>query len=430
MNFKQAILRDLVHTYNKADEIRVYEDRPKHVKAFRDYFEDFNRDSASPSTSNPRKPILAEVIHVADTVTTLDPVVETAEVQRMMNTYNTAISTEGHSQPEYLEIRRHTFYTGYLISVVDTARLTTLIDVPQGMPKSELRFLANNILITARPCPQHIREKVGGIGRKQTWQVDGIAVYESKIWAARVTPVPPDVSYHTDNPVPIVVLAVLKGARIADAGRIQNWQPVGSDKQFIFQTEVGEKVQLRIERGLDGVLDSHGLFSSGQLKRPRAHDNGPGFEKENYRSGFAGPQKLGSNEENRRTASNNGINSTFRGGNQSRSRGGVGNGGSQNRHPSHNNNRGGRGATHNRGIGNRGGRSGRGGYRSLDDVQNNTRYGNRGSSYQPNYDDNPGSAYATGSDGYSSAFPVLGGGNGTPNNGAQGNGNGGLNYGR
>ena len=29
MKFKQAILEDLVHTYKEANEIRVYEDRPK-----------------------------------------------------------------------------------------------------------------------------------------------------------------------------------------------------------------------------------------------------------------------------------------------------------------------------------------------------------------------------------------------------------------
>lgn len=29
MHYKQAILEDLVHTYNDAAEIRIYEDRPK-----------------------------------------------------------------------------------------------------------------------------------------------------------------------------------------------------------------------------------------------------------------------------------------------------------------------------------------------------------------------------------------------------------------
>lgn len=34
MMYKQAILEDLVHTYKDADEIRIYEDRPKQYAAF------------------------------------------------------------------------------------------------------------------------------------------------------------------------------------------------------------------------------------------------------------------------------------------------------------------------------------------------------------------------------------------------------------
>ena len=34
MMYKQAILEDLVHTYNDADEIRIYEDRPKQYAVF------------------------------------------------------------------------------------------------------------------------------------------------------------------------------------------------------------------------------------------------------------------------------------------------------------------------------------------------------------------------------------------------------------
>ncbi|KAK3074527.1 hypothetical protein LTR53_002947, partial [Teratosphaeriaceae sp. CCFEE 6253] len=42
LTFKQALLRDIVFTYRGADDLRMYEDRPKHTKAFRDFFADFN----------------------------------------------------------------------------------------------------------------------------------------------------------------------------------------------------------------------------------------------------------------------------------------------------------------------------------------------------------------------------------------------------
>ncbi len=429
MLYKQALLRDIVHTYKDADEIRIYEDRPKHTKAFRDFFETFNKTLLSPTAPTPRKPITAEVIQVADAVTTLDPVIETAEVQRMINNHNTAVRSGASSHAYRYEIKRTVFYTGYLISPVDTARLLTLVNLPSGMPESEVKFLANSILITPRPCEPSILERVGGIGYKQTWQVTGMAIYESKIWAARVAPVPPNSAFHTDNPVPIVVLALLKGARPIDAGRIQNWQPVSADKQFVFQSVVGEKVQLRVEREVEGEGEYESLFAHKNLKR--RHDQDAGLpDRGTHRFVPPGPHRGGyNNDENRRPSGNPG----YRGGrDQSRGRGGNASGGGQHRYPPHNDRRGGRGG----GSGGGGGRGGgnnnnrgrsRGGYKSLDDVQNNGRSGGQSVGYQsfkPNYDDGPS---GPGGQGYDTTFPALGDGGYTQPGGV---GAGGLPYGK
>ncbi|KAL8953008.1 MAG: hypothetical protein Q9222_001123 [Ikaeria aurantiellina] len=424
MNYKQAILQDLLYTYKDAEEIRVYEDRVKHTRAFRDYFENINKSLHNSSAPAPRKPIAAEVIQVADTVTTLDPVAETAEVQRMINAHNASITNGSHPHLSPLEIKRTVFFTGYLISSTDTSRLLSLIKLPPHLPESEIKYLANNIIITPRPCPPAILERIGGIGRKQTWQVTGTGTYENRIWAARVTPVPSSAPYHTDNPHPIVVLALVKGARPHDANRIQNWQPVPTDKQYIFQTEVGEKVQLRVEAEVDGEGEYESLF---QNNSNRGHKRQREFQGESYRPARG--------DENRRP---NGPG--FRGGgNQRGGRGGGNNNnpgmGFHNRHT-----RGGRGAgqrnnnTRGRGGGGGGGRGGGGGgagaYKSLDDVQNNSRYANHGSSYQPNYDDPPSVNLSSGADGYNSSFPALGSGVGNYNPGAPGNGDGGLPYGK
>ncbi|KAI4121522.1 MAG: hypothetical protein LQ338_006319 [Usnochroma carphineum] len=418
MNYKQAILRDLIFTYKDADEIRVYEDRVKHTRAFRDYFESINRELTSPSESNPRKPIKAEVIQVADAVTTLDPVAETAEVQRMINAHNTAINNGSHALLAPLEIKRTVFFTGYLISSVDTTRLLTLLNLPSAIPESEVRRLADNIIITPRPCPRSILAKVGGIGRKQTWQVTALGSFESRVWAARVTPIPADAPYHTDNPFPLVVLAVVRGSRPQDAARIQNWQPVPAGKQIVFQTEVGEKVQLRVEAEIEGAGEYESVFVNRNFKRQR--DGPPVLERDSYRP--VGSQRGGPyNDENRRP---NGANGGYRGGNQNRGRGGNNN--ANNRYDNRNA-RGGRGGAGNRA--NNRGRGGRGGgYKSLDDVQHNSRYANQGSSYQPNYDDGP-SSFSGGADAYNASFPALGGGS-SYNPSGQGNDDGGLPYGK
>ncbi|KAL8874064.1 MAG: hypothetical protein Q9174_000569 [Haloplaca sp. 1 TL-2023] len=416
MNYKQAILRDLVYTYKDAGEIRIYEDRPKHTRAFREYFEDINRDLINSSAPPPRKSIVAEVIQVADSVTTLDPVVETVEVQRMINAHNATLNKGSHSALSPLEIKRTVFFTGYLLSPVDTTRLLGLVKLPVGMPPGEVKFLANNIIITPRPCPPSILDRIGGIGRKQTWQVTGMANYESRIWAARVTPIPPGTPYHTDNPFPIVVLAVVKGSRPQEANRIQKWQPVSTDKQFIFQTEVGEKVQLRVENETDGEGDYEGPFHNRNFRRQREQYDGAGFERDGYR--FIGSHRDDRHHDGNRRA--NGSNVGYRGGNQNRGRG-VNHGPA----PYHNRpGRSNRGAT-NRGN-NRGRGGGRGGYKSLDDVQGSSRYANQGSSYQPNYGDGPGPDGG----GYDSSFPPLGGGVGSYNSGTQSNGEGGLPYGK
>ncbi|KAL8854041.1 MAG: hypothetical protein Q9221_001164 [Calogaya cf. arnoldii] len=419
MNYKQAILQDLVYTYKNADEIRIYEDRVNHTRAFREYFESFNKMLLNSSTPAMRKPLTAEVIQVTETNTTLDPVSETAEVQRMINGHNTAINSGNHALSSPLEIKRTVFFTGYLVSPVDTIRLLTLVKLPSSTRESEVKFLANNIMITPRPCPQSLLEKVGGIGRKQTWQVTGIANYESRVWAARVTPVPANAQYHTDNPIPMVVLALVKSARPSDANRIQNWQPIPSDKQYIFQTEVGEKVQLRVEPVNEEEGEYESLFQNRNPKRRRDHQEGP----DTYRP-RGGHHN---NDENRRL---NGVNGGYRGGNQNRGRGGNNNSNSG----IHNRNaRGGRGHNH-RGTSNNNnnrGRGGRGSYKSLDDVQNSSRYANHGSSYQPNYDDGAGQNFSNNNtDGYNASFPALGGGIGPYNNGAQGGGDGGLPYGK
>ena len=350
------------------------------TKGFRDFFENFNTNLLSPTASTRRKPISAEVIQVADQVKTLDPVVETSEVQRMINNHNTQ-SKAGRN----LEIKRTVFYTGYLISPPDITKLLTLVKPYPNMPENDVKLLANTILITLGPAEPALLNRIGGIGHKQTWQVTGFASFDSKIWAARVSPVPPVSVYHTENHVPFILLAHHRTARPGDANRIQNWQSVSADKQFVFQTTVGEKVQLRIETETEGENEYDSLFDRKSLKRRHSPPLGP---QQSSRSGIG-------NDENRR---HNGA-SGQRAGVQTRARGGAGRGGGSN------NGRVGRGGGPGRGGGgNNRGRGGgqRGAYKSLDDV------GSGGGRYnaqrgEPNYDD-----YVPGGDSYSAAFPALG----------------------
>ncbi|KAL1844152.1 hypothetical protein VTK73DRAFT_2636 [Phialemonium thermophilum] len=391
MHFKQVFLGCLMDTYKLAEEIRIYEDRPKHVKGFRDFLADYNRRQNGLAGRPTRSPLSAEVIQVADVATTLDPVVEVAEVQQLVNRHNDAVQkgARGEGRADRLVIKKTVFYTGYLIGSADTQRLLALAPIPPAMRDAELRFHANNIMICPRPPPQSILDKVGGMGSKMTWEVTGVACFENSIWAARVSPVPPTARYHTDNPVPLVVLAVRKGARPIDAAKIQTWHPVPPEKAFTFETTVGERVLLRIEPDDPSEDQYESLFPSrGGFKRKHENEDGVPVRPR----GWNHDNNHGSGHRNDQRPYHHHVSHAGRGGsNQGRFRGGGGGGGGP---PSNRGFRGGQrgggggGGGGGPGRGGRGGRGGGGGghhYRSLDDVGTRDNLG--GFAQQVTYED-------------------------------------------
>jgi len=86
LEFKKAFLEELLQTYTEAEEIRVYDDRHKHVKEFREFFIAFNK-RRMPDTIPPpfHKPLTVEVFQVTDIEAFLDPGIEITQVQRMIN---------------------------------------------------------------------------------------------------------------------------------------------------------------------------------------------------------------------------------------------------------------------------------------------------------------------------------------------------------
>jgi hypothetical protein len=345
MAFKQEFLTSLMETYKKAEEIRIYEDRPRHVKDFRDFLTNYNKRQNGIGGYPTRGPITAEVVQVADGSTVLDPVQEVAEVQRIINDHN-AVAARERGRKRF-QIKKTVFYTGYLINETDTQRLLTLAQLPPNMPETELKFHANNVLITPRPCPNSILEKVGGMGSITTWEVTGTAVFENRIWAAQVRPVPETTKIYTENPVPIVVLALRKGAKPIDAGKIQNWQPVPKEKAIKFDSIVGEKVILRIEEEDSDETEYESLFPNKSFKRKHVGDDEASIRHSSNSHDFGGSGRGGRGGGHQQNyGGGRGGKNSYRGNNQRGRGGGRGGGG------------GGRGR----------GRGGGYNYRSLDDV--------------------------------------------------------------
>jgi hypothetical protein len=179
-----------------------------------------------------------------------------------------------HLRQNRLQIKKTVYFTGYMTTEEDSRKLMKLVKIPPEIAGSELKIHANNVLICARPCPASVLEKVGGMGSKMLWEATGTGCFEDSIWAACVRPVPPTAPYHTDNPSPLVVLALKKGARPVDAGRIEHWQPLAAGQSFVFETTVGQKSVLRVEEEDPREDEYESLFANKTSKRKRPGDGG------------------------------------------------------------------------------------------------------------------------------------------------------------
>ncbi|KAI0475440.1 hypothetical protein GGR56DRAFT_513072 [Xylariaceae sp. FL0804] len=348
MLFKQAFLEATMETYRQATEIRIYEDRIKHVNGFRDFMANYNerRMLRGPAT---RPPIAFEVIQVADISTTLDPVVEVAEVQHLINSHNAIVGERPQQgNNKRLIIRKMVFFTGYMMKPEDTKKLIAL-NAP-SLPHNDIKYHANAIIIAPRACPKHILDKVGGLNSKMKWETTELGSLDNGIWAVAVEPVPRTTPYHTDPPKPKVVLGTRKNARPSDAQRIYNWAPLPPDRVFTFETTVGEKVVLKIEPE-DGYGNNNNNDHDSFRKRKFTGD-----DDKNRGNRYGNHHNNNQHHYNNNNNNNRGFHSASRGGN---ARGGFRGGGGPNRgYRGGGSGRGGRG----------GSRGGRGGYRSLDDM--------------------------------------------------------------
>ncbi|KAI0903738.1 hypothetical protein F4823DRAFT_568396 [Ustulina deusta] len=355
MLFKQAFLKATMETYKHAQEIRIYEDRPNHVSGFREFLDEYNVRLQDCRGQPSRGPITAEVIQVADISTNLDPVVEVVEVQHLINSHNRIVDDRSkRGRSERLAIRKTVFFTCYMIQPDTTKQLIGL--VAPHLPDSEVKYQANAVIITPKPCPPHVLEKIGGMHAKMRWSVAGIGFWDNNLWAISLQPVPASAPYHTDSATPSVVIATRRGARPSDVNKIQQWQPIPPEQAFVFETEVGEKVMLRIEPEEASDDESDSFASRSKRKHPKDGDD---RQQRSTSGGYGHNTARGYH-----AASHPG-----RGG----SRGGFRGGSSSRGH---------RGTPRGRGGG-RSGRGGRGGYRSLDDL--GTREGQGGVSYDDNF---------------------------------------------
>lgn len=278
LKFKVALLEDIMMTYNEATEVRMYEDRPKHTRSFREFFEGLNHRLTSDPRGS-RRPFLAEIVQVTEGESTMDPVLEVAEVQKMVNVHNKAVLNGDvpAGTPPY-KLNRSVLFTGYLTPPAETQRLKRFMQTSIPLPENQIKWLANNIMISPRPAPPHILQRAGGLGAKVRWRVTGSGQHEDRIWALRVEPASPGVQVYTNNRPAYIVMASTQFAKPIEASRIQKWLPM--NEQFEFDTSVGERASLRIdeeqvEGGDEGREEDYIPIDDGPRKHARDEDFPP-----------------------------------------------------------------------------------------------------------------------------------------------------------
>ncbi|KAA8908110.1 hypothetical protein FN846DRAFT_777559 [Sphaerosporella brunnea] len=243
MAFKTVFMEEVLNTYLEAQDLRIYEDRVKHVRAFEEFCHNYIQ-----ATLNRRAHLKAEVIQVAEAARCLDPITELSVIQTMVHEHNSVQRTIHGHRFLPLRIKKTVFYTGYLLSSSTSANLLNTLEIPSMIAKeNDVKLLANNVMITPRPASRSVLARTGPLGRKVEFEVVGVAHWEHKVWAALVKPVDNSIRIYTDNPEPTVVLAVRRGAKPIDAGRIDKSHYKPPAKPVRFWTVVGERLLLRIE---------------------------------------------------------------------------------------------------------------------------------------------------------------------------------------
>ncbi|CUS10445.1 unnamed protein product [Tuber aestivum] len=255
--FKCMFLNDLLNTYIHADEVKIYEDREKHVRAFESFLKDYIRTNCQNNT--PRIGLTTDVVHIAEESTLLDPVTEVREALKMVEDHN-HIASGGSSR---LVINKTVSYTGeatlriyllghlagYLLAPATTSHLLNTLNIP-GLARNhkDIRLNATGILISPRVADNRVLINAGTLGTVVDFVVTGWGHFENKVWAASVQPLDPNYKAYSvfDGHRPVIILAIRRDGKPSDAQKITTWQPVPNGN-FPVRTTIAEKAYLHVD---------------------------------------------------------------------------------------------------------------------------------------------------------------------------------------
>jgi len=235
MQYKNELLKSLIYTYKRAQTIRIWEDRPNHVKKFRTLFADVNTDIQQGRAPVQRDRIHAVVIPVYGLANSLKELTEISQIQNMVNQHNKAIARgTAPAAFEPLTIRTSVAYSAYVVmSDYDCALLRSLVKLPPSLKKPATTW-PPTLHIQQGAIAGPLRSYIGEVGTTIKLRVTSFASWNNQMWAVRVEALPGTYGFQSTLQPPVMLLASTRPHGIHDIAKIeeQRWTDIPITNQF------------------------------------------------------------------------------------------------------------------------------------------------------------------------------------------------------
>ncbi|BFZ64898.1 hypothetical protein YB2330_006051 [Saitoella coloradoensis] len=257
LEFKKAFLADTLRTFPKTQSIKVYEDRPHHATAFREFLE----GEAIVQNSVGEEPLEVEVIDVPPTTRYLPKKKEIELIQSMVNDNN----REAASPWDELHVwKGRTLFTGYLLTYTDKQRLLKHFTVPPIPEGDEGRWstYADHITITPKPShPNWLLKKTGGLGYQLEFETVARGLIKNRVFAVKVEPVDKKAPFYTVNNHAHITIAARRDldAKPFESNTITHWEQIPQEERLRFIGTVGEKAFWSVNEGTKPTHQTHGF---------------------------------------------------------------------------------------------------------------------------------------------------------------------------
>ena len=163
MDFKTQLIQALMLTYNRAEKIKIWEDRLPHVKQFRKMIEEFNRAVQGRMYPVSRPRMWYDIVEVTGPETKLDQVKEVSLIQGLVTQHNAAVTNNtAPAGAQLWDIQQRVAYTAYHVtSPKGQKMLGRFAQVPKDDRQGQVVYHSTHAVVRPGPLPAQTLEESG-----------------------------------------------------------------------------------------------------------------------------------------------------------------------------------------------------------------------------------------------------------------------------